>query len=276
MLLTSPLRYPGGKGKIYNRIKEIIENFNLKDKIYVEPFSGGCSLGIMLLSEKKIKSLIINDLDIHIYAVWHSILNECAELCNLITNTNIDINEWKRLKNIYDNYQGHTLLEIGFATLFLNRTNFSGILKAGPIGGYSQKGKYKIGCRFNKESIISKIIAINKMRENISLYNLDANILIKNILSPIQENFFVNIDPPYVDNGAELYTNFYVDKDHIELSKVIKKYLKKCNWIITYDNHKSIKKLYKRFKQEKLEIRYSVSNHKCGEELIIYHVKRAS
>jgi putative adenine-specific DNA methyltransferase len=39
----------------------------------------------------------------------------------------------------------------------MNRTNRSGILKAGVIGGKNQNGTYKIDARFNKNSIIERI-----------------------------------------------------------------------------------------------------------------------
>jgi len=38
------LRYPGGKAKIYPIVKNIIEQNNLFEKTYCEPFSGGFGL----------------------------------------------------------------------------------------------------------------------------------------------------------------------------------------------------------------------------------------
>lgn len=37
----SPLRYPGGKGKLASFMKTIIENTGHKGGIYIEPFAGG-------------------------------------------------------------------------------------------------------------------------------------------------------------------------------------------------------------------------------------------
>ncbi|WP_243122397.1 hypothetical protein [Clostridium septicum] len=62
----------------------------------------------------------------------------------------------EKAKVIQENKENESLLSLGFSTLFLNRTNRSGIIKAGVIGGKEQNGNYKLDCRFNKEEIIKK------------------------------------------------------------------------------------------------------------------------
>ena len=47
--LISPLRYPGGKGKMAGVFKRIIEENALLDGTYVEPFVGGGSVALSLL-----------------------------------------------------------------------------------------------------------------------------------------------------------------------------------------------------------------------------------
>ena len=47
----SPLRYPGGKGKIAKFMKKFVkENFD-KLPVYVEPYAGGSELALTLLIE---------------------------------------------------------------------------------------------------------------------------------------------------------------------------------------------------------------------------------
>ena len=62
----------------------------------------------------------------------------------------------------------YTNLEIGFAAFYLNRCNFSGVIKGGPIGGINQTGKWKIDARFNKEDLIRRIR--NLKRERLKLF----------------------------------------------------------------------------------------------------------
>jgi len=101
--------------------------------------------------------------------------------------------------------------------LFLNHVNFSGVIKGGSIGGLAQSGTYKIDCRFNKEEVKSKITTIAKFRSKIRLYNSDANYLIKMNLVKMKTPMFLNIDPPYVVKGNRLYTNYFTERDHLNL-----------------------------------------------------------
>ena len=151
------MRYPGGKAKIYKTVKKIIEANGLSNRIYVEPFAGGFGLGLKLMLNKDVKHFIINDYDYHIYALWFSVFHHTEELIEKIITTRVSLVEWHFQKEVYQNYSNKSLLEIGFSTLFLNRTNFSGILNARPMGGINQKGKYKIDCRFNKKTMIEYI-----------------------------------------------------------------------------------------------------------------------
>lgn len=51
----SPLRYPGGKGKMYNRIVKILEENKLIRCTYIELFVGGSNLALNLLFKGKVK-----------------------------------------------------------------------------------------------------------------------------------------------------------------------------------------------------------------------------
>ena len=268
MNVLSPLRYPGGKTKLYNKVNYIITNNKLNSTIYVEPFAGGCGLALKLLFNNNVKELILNDMDYCIYAVWFCILNQTQELIDLIINTEITLENWYKQKEIYKNPENHSILEVGFATMFLNRTNRSGVLKAGPIGGYKQNGDYLLDCRFNKDAIIKKIIDISNYRNLIHLYNLDAIDLINNVINISTTPLFINFDPPYYNKGCELYTNYYKPENHIKLKNSISTV--KQPWITTYDDCDFISKLYDDYKQEKISLTYSAGQNKSGQELMIY------
>lgn len=267
MVTVSPLRYPGGKAVLYNKVKNIISCNNLSDKVYVEPFAGGYGLGIKLMLNHDIKKFIINDYDFHIYAFWKCLFNHTEELISFIRNVNVNIDEWRNQKNIYLNFKEYSLIDVGCATLFLNRTNHSGVLKGGPIGGISQAGKYKIDCRFNKESLIKYIEKISAYRKQVKVYNLDVKDLIKKIIKH-KSSLFFNFDPPYVTKGKELYENFFNENDHIELHNVIKQKIK-SEWIMTYDDHDLIKELYKDYHINEYELAYFAGKNKKGKELFI-------
>jgi DNA adenine methylase len=132
---------------------------------------------------------------------------------------------------------------------FLNRTNRSGVIGGGVIGGNKQKGNYKMTCRFNKRDLIERIKLIKKFRKYIHLENLDALDLIKKIqLQQNKNNVIFYFDPPYFLKGSSLYTNYYVSNDHQKVSSEIRK-IKNAKWVVSYDNVPEIQSLYKGFKK---------------------------
>ncbi len=209
----SPLRYPGGKSKIYNRVKNLIETNALTGRTYVEPFAGGFGIGISLLYDDIVQTAILNDFDSHIYNFWFAVLYHTDELLYRIANTPITLDERERQKMIYWNENADTVSD-GFATFFLNRVNFSGVFKGGALGGVSQSSEYKIDCRFNKVEITNKIQHVASLRDRIELFNCDASELITQHLQGRIRTSFFNIDPPYVKKGRQLYTNYFKVCDH--------------------------------------------------------------
>lgn len=266
----SPLRYPGGKSKIYGYIKSLIETNQCTS--YIEPFAGGAGVALKLLLNNDVKKIIINDYDRSIFALWHSIINNPVELIRIIQETPITMNSWYIQREIQLNKANEELLNLGFSTLFLNRTNRSGIIKAGVIGGKKQNGDYKLDCRFNKELTIEKIKIISNYKEKIEIYNLDAidfiDIVIKNT-----RNSFTFFDPPYFEKGPSLYTNFYSVYDHLELSKKIRKELKNRKWIVTYDHATEIKDMYNDLDYIEYYLNYTAQDKKKGIEYMFFSKK---
>ena len=253
---------------MYDKIKHIIHANALDQKTYVEPFAGGFAVGITLIRNNIVRKAIINDIDFHIYAFWKAVFFETKKLTEKIESTPINMDEWHNQRAIYDKCNRKSLFDVAFATLFLNRTNFSGVLKAGPIGGQNQTGKYKMDCRFPKKRICNLINDISQYKERIEIYNMDANEFITDILKPAQKDLFINFDPPYVKKGKALYTNFYDIDDHRKLKDCITENLN-CDWIMTYDNNDFIKSIYKNFFVYELNLGYSANIHRKGTELFV-------
>ena len=225
---VSPLRYPGGKLKVVDYIKRLFEANDLCDGIYIEPYAGGASVALSLLFGEYVRGIKINDIDRSIYAFWHSVLNETEALCRRITDTPVNMDTWEVLRRVQANKQDADLLELGFSTFFLNRTNRSGILSGGVIGGKNQDGNFKIDARYNKEDLINRIEGVAEYVDRIELTSMDAVELIKSIKRP-SEKTFCYLDPPYYVKGRDLYLNYYSDDDHRAIAKEIKKYKKQKN-----------------------------------------------
>lgn len=266
----SPLRYPGGKSKLSPLVKYIIENkTNAEITTYIEPFAGGAGVALDLLINGCVRDIVINDYDKSIYSFWRAVITESDRFINTIIQTPVTIDEWRKQKDIYITANKKYSFELGFATFFLNRTNRSGILSAGPIGGYDQTGNYLINARYNKNCLISRIERIVQYRSHIKVYNKDIRKFIIQVIANNQDNSFVYFDPPYYTKGKELYINYFHDNDHIEIRDCINQNVL-CPWIMTYDEEESISDIYCDYIQRKYNLTYSLANKGQSSELIIF------
>ena len=267
----SPLRYPGGKYKLYTYIKELVQVNNCTT--YIEPFCGGAAVAIELLLNGVVKNIIINDYDYSIYCFWEAVINQTDAFVELIQNTEVSIDEWHRQKAIRDDIEHHSELEVGFSTFFLNRTNRSGIIdKAGPIGGLGQGGRYLIDCRFNRNHLVSRIREIEKHKKKIQLYNLEALDFVGDVILRTRKSFAF-FDPPYYGKGPELYANSYTHGDHANLANTILEQMRNRKWIVTYDNVSAIRKMYASVSCCKYRLQYTLQDKRTSSELMFYSKK---
>ena len=264
---VSPLRYPGGKLKVVDYIKRVFEANDLFDGVYIEPYAGGASVALSLLFSEYAHSIRINDIDLSIYAFWHSVIHDTDALCRMIAETPVNMDVWHRQRDIQKYKETVDLLTLGFSTFFLNRANRSGILSAGAIGGQHQTGRFPITARFNKKDLIGRIQNIAEYADRIVLTNLDAVELLGS-LSSITEKSLCYLDPPYYVKGRDLYLNYYEDKDHQQIADAVARYPHK--WIMSYDAVPFIKDLYRTYRQCEYHLSYSAGNPAKGREVMIY------
>lgn len=267
-MFYSPLRYPGGKGKLAPLMELLIKQTGHYGGIYVEPFAGGAGIALELLEKEIVKEIVINDLDKGIYSFWRAILTETDRFIEDIRNAELSILEWNKQKYILENSNKYSY-ELGFATFYLNRTNRSGIIKGGVIGGVEQKGKWLMDARFNKEDMIKRILRIAQKRENIHLYNKDVDSFVKNYLPKYQQNAFVYFDPPYFGKGKQLYLNFFSYDDHVRIEQMINEQVN-CDWVITYDDVPEIANIYQNHVLRKFDLNYSAGVKRKASEIIIF------
>lgn len=262
----SPLRYPGGKACIFPFMSNLFYENNLIGSSYAEPYAGGAGLALKLLFNEFVNEIYINDLDKSIFLFWKVLVTDNLIFCDWLEDVEITIENWTYYKSILQNPFGHSDIEIAKSTFFLNRTNISGVIKGGIIGGQSQKGKYKIDARFNKEDLIKRIQRIETFKNRINVSNLDGVSFIKK-MNRIDKNIFIYIDPPYVQKGADLYMNYYSQKDHSKLAKNVDLVEKK--WLVSYDNHEFILSLYEKHRKVLYRLSQAASN-RIGDEILIF------
>jgi DNA adenine methylase len=76
-------------------------------------------------------------------------------------------------------------------------------------------------------------------------------------------------DPPYYLKGPSLYMNHYKHDNHKKVSEEIQK-IKNIKWIVSYDNTKEIKKLYKNSKKKEYSFFHTVYEIREGKEIFFF------
>jgi DNA adenine methylase len=265
----SPLRYPGGKNCIFPFVSSLIAENGLTGCEYIEPYAGGAGLALRLLFEEFAGTIVINDLDPLVHGFWRMCTTEPERFIKWIERTPVSVETWKRCKEKIRNRETVDAFELATSFFFLNRTNVSGVLKGGIIGGLAQTGTYKIDARYNKEELIRKVEKIARFSSRIRVANLDGIELIKICANDAKESF-IYLDPPYYQKGANLYLNAFKDADHEKLAKFVTKL--STPWLLSYDNHSFITNLYQRFEKRAYKLQHSTSN-KIGDEVLIFSKK---
>lgn len=267
-MLLSPLRYPGGKAKLYDYFGALISHNRLFDRTYCEPYAGGAGLALRLLSTGFVPRIALNDIDPSIFSFWRAVLGHTEKLCSMVESVPVTIAEWHRQKAIWKAQDFSDELALGFATFFLNRTNRSGIIEgAGPIGGYAQDGLWRLDVRFNKRQLVSQLRAIATYKRQISVSRLDAiDFATKQFSEP---NTLCYLDPPYYIKGSKLYRNYYIHDDHCNIRNLLYAN-KKSKWVISYDDASAIRNIYNKLTPVKYSLKYSAGEKATGNEIIYF------
>lgn len=271
----SPLRYPGSKALLINYISHLLDENYLTDCTFVEPYAGSAVVSLALLEDLVIERAFLIERDPLVYSFWYSVFHHTYQLIEKIHDLPITLDTWHAFQQYRecDDISTYSIIDLGLAGLFFNRTNFSGILKAGPLGGQAQTSPYKIDCRFNKEAIIAQIERLSTLKSQVEVIYGDALHFLKAKKREFSRiNCFFYVDPPYYVKGKSLYRYWYNHDDH----KALAKFLLSCsnNWLVSYDDHPEIRKMYSRsLDMVSVYFDYSVSGPRREKEILISNLK---
>ena len=266
-MFDSPLRYPGGKGRLSQYVIDLIEANDLVGGQYVETYAGGAGIAITLLYLEYASRVHLNDVDPAVYSFWKAVVDHTDDLARLVRDTPLTLDERLRQKAIYKD-PNPGVLALGFATFYLNRTNRSGIIHGGVIGGNKQDGAYKIDARFNRDELVKRIEKVGSYGPRISLYNKDAAEFISGDLKQMPAKTLVYLDPPYYANGSRLYRNTYKHPDHAKIAALVGSI--EQPWIVSYDNADAIRELYAPFRQQVFGLGYAANSVYEGKEVMVF------
>lgn len=268
--LYTPLRYPGGKARFAPFIAETMQANGLDGGHYLEPYAGGAGVALELLFHGHACHVHINDLDPAINAFWVSATRHPEELLRLLHDTPVDMDQWLRWRGVLRGETEATLVERGFATLFMNRTNRSGILKAGVIGGMAQTGEYKLDARLDKPTLSARIERIAVRADDITVYCEDAHALLARCSDFLPTASLIYLDPPYYVKGRGLYRNFYLHEDHLAIAKLLQSQKFARLWVVSYDNAEEICAMYQMSQGLTYSLNYTAQKRYIGSEVMFF------
>lgn len=268
MRYLSPLRYPGGKGRLSPYIARLLHAQVPRPTSYAEPFAGGAGAALRLLVDEEVRSIKINDLSPGIAAFWRCVFDDTERFAQRVERQHVTIDVWHEMMAIYRDPDRQSDLDLGFATFFLNRCNRSGILDARPIGGLDQSGRWKIDARYNHTSLAERIRFLGEYRRRVTVTQLDGREFIRQ-LDCGDSNTLLYVDPPYLVQGADLYLDALSARDHAELSELLRSI--GLPWLLTYDVHADVATcLYGGLRIAEFDIAHTAQVQHVGSEYAVF------
>ena len=271
--LYTPLRYPGGKAQFAPFIAGVMEANDLTGGHYLEPYAGGSGVALELLFHGNASYVHINDLDPAVHAFWLAVTREPEGLLRLLNDTPVTMDQWFKWRAVLRGEIAASSVEQGFATLFMNRTNRSGILKGGVIGGLRQSGAYKLDARLKKDVLATRIERIAQHASRITVHCEDALALLKRSAALLPARSLIYLDPPYYVKGRGLYRNYYEHDDHLAIAKLLQSQRFARPWVVSYDNATEIQQMYELSNGLTYGLNYTAQKRYVGNEVMFFSRK---
>ena len=243
---------------------DVVAACGCRGGLYAEPYSGGAGVALRLLYSGAVSRILINDLNPAVFAFWNSVVNNSDAFLDVFDSTEVTLDEWRRQRAILAAPASE--LELGFAFFFINRTCRSGVASGGVIGGLRQDGRYRVDARYNRSALREKLLKIARYSSSISVSNKDGMRVIDELST--YGKSFLYVDPPYVAKGGSLYLNSFDRSSHVSLAKVLLG-RQESRWLLTYDDHSSIRGLYGGNVVGAYPLTYSAYRRRLASELMI-------
>ncbi|MCX5786038.1 MAG: DNA adenine methylase [Elusimicrobia bacterium] len=238
-----PFRYPGGKYYALSGLKRFWQACPHDE--YREPFVGG---GAVFFAKPKAKYSWINDFDSELVNTYQVMANAKLrpELVERLSKEIASKERWAEVRS----YQPKSSLDRAYRYYYINRTSFSGKMVS-PGWGYRPKRSLPPE-RWNE-----RLNPCGQKLRDVKITCLDFE---KVIASPSRgKGVLLFLDPPYyMPPKRKHYSNGFETSDHLRLASLLQK--TKHSFILTYEDHPDIRKLYEWASIYPVEFFYRVDN----------------
>lgn len=235
------IKWVGGKTQI---IDEVLQRFPREINNYYEPFLGGGSVLIGVLSDKSITikgKVVASDVNPHLIALYKKVQENPKEL---LKNFNQIVEEYSKCPQEKGDKKPKTIEEAMTSKesyyywirdkfniehkpeqfVFLNKTCFRGLHREGPNGFNVPFGHYKTLPTLYQDNILK----VSKLFENVKFVCQS----FEKSFETINDNDFIYMDPPYVPVNTASFTSYTKGEfNHGELFTGINAL--KCRWLLS-------------------------------------------
>ena len=246
-------RYPGGKRKlrkpILAAIQDMVHTHNLTE--YREPFFGGGAIGLEVLEKiPAIQHIAINDFDPAVASLWTAVIQYPEELIQKVKTFlpsvqafNLFKSELLKLNTAPLQNNPAEILNVALMKLALHQMSYSGLgtMAGGPMGGQNPTDPTAIACRWSPAHLEKEILKASALLASRTVttggcMSQDFSALFAG------DPAMIYLDPPYFDQGGNLYQHAFSTKDHVRLASQLKE--TDHQWLLSYDDCPSIRALY--------------------------------
>jgi DNA adenine methylase len=261
--MRTPFRYPGAKNRLLPVLMERLSpHLSCPGVTFSDLFVGGGSVLIKVAEEFPEIKLRANDFDTLMSSFWALVAEGNAEKDETF-HTLIDVPVTAERFWALRGTEPCGQVESAYYALFFNRTCFSGILKASPIGGKKQESKWKVDCRYNADKLhksYDDLVKLLRGRLTVSARPI-ADALRKETWLPSDVLY---LDPPYYVQGPALYTEGMDTAQHNEMAHLLQTC--KAQWVLSYDGAPEVRSLYLWANVSEVPARYCIKGKKKGWE----------
>ena len=280
LILSTPLRYPGGKSKAVKDLYEYMPQMSQYDE-WREPFLGGGSMSIEITKKFPDMKIWVNDLYPALFNFWTMVKDRGDEMTERLLEIKSECITSEIAKSFHIeqkkiiNDDASSDFDKAVAFYYANKNSFSGLTETGTFSESSHEMTFTT-------TNIGKLTYFQKLIRNWKFTNGSYDVLLKDN----NPKAFVYLDPPYELKDSTLYGkngSMHLTFDHDEFAK-------NCNEcgmdaMISYNADQFVKDRFDGWNQLELEWNYtmrSVGNYmeeqKGRKELVLtnYNIEQGS